>query len=128
MVWEAQGDIEKTFVNYFSGLFLANFAGNSYLCLTHLDERVTQSMNESLLWPFEVDEVSFALNQMGPLKAPSPDGLSVGFFQNHLDILGDEVCQLVLDILNSRIMYAHLNITNIALIPKVKNPTCITEF
>ena len=51
-----------------------------------------------------------------------------GFFQNHWDIIGDEVCQAVLDILNSRIMLAHLNMTNIALIPKVKNPTCVTEF
>jgi hypothetical protein len=128
MIWEAQGDIEKTFVNYFSGLFSTDCAGNLDLCLTHLDKRVTRSMNESLLRPFEVEEVSFALNQMGPLKAPGPDGLSAGFFQNHWDILGDEVCQLVLDILNSKIMHAHLNMTNIALIPKVKNPTCVTEF
>lgn len=40
--------------------------------------------------------------------------------------MGDEVCQAVIDTLNSGVMPFSSNMTNIALIPKVKNPSCVT--
>lgn len=42
--------------------------------------------------------------------------------------MGDEVCGVVLDILNFGVMPAALNLTFIALISKVKIPSCVTEF
>jgi hypothetical protein len=42
--------------------------------------------------------------------------------------MGDEVCGVILNILNSGVMPAALNQTFIALIPKVKIPLCVTEF
>jgi hypothetical protein len=42
--------------------------------------------------------------------------------------VGNEVCQFVFDSLNFRAMPPTLNMTHIALIPKVKSPTCVTEF
>lgn len=37
-------------------------------------------MNEELLKVFTRGEVDCALKQMGPFKAPGPDGLPAGFF------------------------------------------------
>ena len=65
---------------------------------------------------------------MGPLKAPRPDGYPAGFFQNHWETMGGEVALLVIDVLNSGMMPENLNLTHIALIPKVTTPTCVTEF
>ena len=42
--------------------------------------------------------------------------------------MGDEVCAVVLNILNSDQMPAELNMTHLALIPKVKTPKSVTEF
>lgn len=42
--------------------------------------------------------------------------------------MGDEVSSVVLDILNSCSMTKKLNATNIALIPKINSPSCVTEF
>ena len=42
--------------------------------------------------------------------------------------MGDEVCQAIVDALNLRVLPPSLNMTNIALIPKVKSPSCVTEF
>lgn len=56
--------IEKAFVEYFFGLFLVDFARNLEPCLTHLEERVSSAMNDELMKPFIVEEVSFALHQM----------------------------------------------------------------
>jgi hypothetical protein len=73
-------------------------------------------------------EVTFVLKQMGPLKALGPDGFPAGFFHNHWETIGGEVGRLVLDVLNSGLMPKNLNLTHIALIPKVKEPICVTEF
>jgi hypothetical protein len=93
-----------------------------------LPSRVTAGMNENLLKVFTRDEVSCALNQMAPLKAPGPDGFSADFFQEHWAIIGDEVCAAVLGFLNNGYMDADINSTFIALIPKKKQPTSVTEF
>jgi hypothetical protein len=41
--------------------------------------------------------------------------------------MGDEVCDVVLDILKTGVMPATLNLTYIALIPKVET-SCVIEF
>jgi hypothetical protein len=85
-------------------------------------------MNEELLKPFTKEEIFYALKQMGPLKAPGPDGFLAMFFQKNWGLLGDDICRAVLNTLNSGIMPVDLNITNITLIPKVNCPTCVTEY
>lgn len=42
-------------------------------------------------------EIKEAVFSMGPLKAPSPDGLHPLFFQSQWDIIGPSVCALVKD-------------------------------
>jgi hypothetical protein len=56
---------------------------------------------------------------MAPLKAPRPDRLNTLFVQKNWHILGDEVCGVIIDILNFRMMPHALNHTHIALIPKI---------
>lgn len=85
-------------------------------------------MNDKLLREFTKEEISAALHQMSPQKALSPDGFSAGFFQENLDIVGDEVCLTVLAILNSGTIASELNFTYIALIPKTKNALWVSEF
>jgi ribonuclease HI len=72
--------------------------------------------------------VIIALKQMAPLKAPGPDGLPADFFQNHWDLMGEEVCLAVLNSLNDGILPENINMTHIVLIPKKKNPTTVMDF
>jgi hypothetical protein len=125
---DSEGAVGESFVQYFSELFMAGPTGNVESCLEHLEEKVSTHMNEELLKPFIKEEVDSALFQRAPLKAPGPDGFPAGFFQHHWAILGEEVGTFIIDILNSGNMPHHLNMTHIALIPKVKSPTCVTQF
>ena len=126
--WDSPEEIKVAFVDYFANLFTTWGGGNMDQCLQNINVRVTDGMNNELLKEFSCEEVTFALKQMSPLKAPGSDGFPVRFFQNHWETIGGEVSMFVVDILNSGKMSENLNLTHIALIPKVKSPRCVTEF
>ena len=65
---------------------------------------------------------------MHPTKAPGPDGMSTMFYQKYWDIIGEDVNNIILNILNANASLADLNKTNIVLIPKTNRPTKMSEF
>ena len=77
---------------------------------------------------FTKEEVLTALKQLHPTKSPDPDGMSALFFQKYWSIVGNNVTNLVLNVLNSRMSMVEINKTNIALVPKSKNPLRMTDF
>ena len=85
-------------------------------------------MNESLSRCFTREEVTIALKQIHPTKAPGPDGMSAIFYQKYWSIVGCSITNMVLNVLNSDMSLACLNKTNIALIPKVNNPKKMFNF
>ena len=90
--------------------------------------KVTTEMNETLNAPYTQDEVKKALFQMFPLKAPGPDGFPAHFFQCHWDLCGEEVTSMVLKFMAGTESAACINDTILVLIPKVKNPTLLSQF
>ena len=85
-------------------------------------------MNKELVVEFKPDEIRATLKQMHPTKSLSSDGMSPIFYQKYWDIVGPDVINCVLDVLNASVLLSGLNETYICLIPKVKNPQKITEF
>jgi hypothetical protein len=64
---------------------------------------------------------------MHPLKSPGPDDFAACFYQKAWDTVRSEVCIAILDFLNGGIFHKKINKTFIALIPKIKNPTHVSE-
>ncbi|XP_042944668.1 uncharacterized protein LOC122278556 [Carya illinoinensis] len=75
-------------------------------------------MRSNLERNFTAKEVDVALKQMSPFKSPGPDGYSVGFYQEHWKIVGQDVSSAVMEFLNSGVMPWSLNHTHLVLIPK----------
>jgi hypothetical protein len=73
-------------------------------------------------------EVENALFQMHPLKSPRSNGFSTYFYQQSWSIMKNEVCNVVLDFLNHDVFDVDVNVTNIALIPKSNNPSCVIDY
>ncbi|KAA3464007.1 reverse transcriptase [Gossypium australe] len=74
------------------------------------------------------DEVYAALKGMGPLKAPGSDGFPALFFQKYWHIVGKEVLEYCLGILNDGKEIESANTTDIVLIPKVSQPITLVNF
>ena len=81
---------------------------------------ISHEMCTMLEEPFRSDEITEALSQMHPTKAPSPDGMCALFYHKFWDTVEDDVTEKILDILNNGGNIGSLNQTYIALIPKKK--------
>jgi hypothetical protein len=90
--------------------------------------RIDQATNEALCKPYTNEEIRGVLFQMGPTKAPGPDGFPAMFYQKHLTILGNEICNAVRDFLGGEEIPEGLSDTIIVLIPKVSRPEKLTIF
>lgn len=91
-------------------------------CLQNVEEKVTNGMNLELDKPFTRDEVLVALNQMAPLKSPSPYGFNVRFYQTYWQDIGDEVSNVALKFLHKGIFDDGFIYTYIVLIPNINRP------
>ena len=128
-VWKIEEDkMEEIAIGYFGDLFSTSNPIDFSNLLLAVQPKVTQEMNEWLVWPFVACEVTEALKQMYPLKAPGPDGMPPLFFQHFWSTCGAVVTKMVLDFLNFGISPPNFNETHIILVPKIKEPKKITDY
>lgn len=80
--------------------------------------RVPYQVHCSLSVAYRREEIERAIKSMGPTKAPGPQEMHALFYQHYWDIVGSDVCQLCLDVLNGSAGVADFNNTLIALISK----------
>lgn len=72
--------------------------------------------------------MKLAIKNMNPTKALGPDGMHAIFYQQYWDIVGNDVVDLCLKVLNDQKDPGDLNDTFISLILKSKNPTRMCDF
>ena len=120
-------DVAEVAVNYFETIFHSGTCERMEECLNTVPQRMTTAMRVELSRP-TVEEVKAALFQMGPIKAPGPDGMNALFYQKFWHIVGNDVSSAVLEFLNFGIMIPEINYTHLVLIPKIKSPEKMTNF
>ncbi|CAL9013386.1 unnamed protein product, partial [Prunus brigantina] len=128
-VWQNdERRIGDLFCDYFKTLFSSSGSQQMERILNEVRPVITNAMNDQLLQPFTREELEHTLFQMFPTKAPGHDGMPALFFQKYWHIVGDKVANKCLQILNGEGSVREFNHTLIALIPKVKMPTTVSEF
>jgi hypothetical protein len=88
--------VQEAFTGYFQSIFTSTEPTCIEDSIATVSCQVSSQMNEQLLKEFTAEEVSIALSQMAPLKAPGPDGFPVCFFQDNWEGVGKEVCAAAL--------------------------------
>ncbi|KAA3466274.1 reverse transcriptase [Gossypium australe] len=123
-----ESEIVKSASSFFRSLFTSRGVGDLYHLLQGIEKKIPSNINELLLSVFTEEEVFSALKDMGPTKAPGPDGFPAMFFQQYWHIVGKDVIDFCLGILNNGQSFGQLNSTDIVLIPKVQNPSNLSKF
>ncbi|KAL6878487.1 hypothetical protein ACP4OV_012657 [Aristida adscensionis] len=108
-------------------LFRSEARGDTAQLLNAVQPQVSAAMNELLLREFTREEIHDALENIGDLKVPGPDGMPSIFYKNFWEVVGEKVTKEVLDFLNGGEMARGWNDTVISVIPKVKVPERVTE-
>ncbi|XP_021766134.1 uncharacterized protein LOC110730620 [Chenopodium quinoa] len=123
-------EIEEIILKFYGTLFSAGTIDDNLMqeVLDSVPALISEGMNTSLCHRFPKDEVFAALSQMSPCKAPGPDGFHAIFYQKFWQVVGDDITNFVNNIVSGRISPKEINCTNVALTPKVKDPTSITQF
>lgn len=96
--------------------------------LSLIDPCVTTDINCALIKPVTHEETHLAVFQLGPLKAPDSDGFPGIFFQNHWDVVGNDIFEAVSSFFHTGIVAKEFNHTNVTLIPKVSFPSSMSQF
>ena len=115
-------------VEYYQTLFSTSSPSEFSDILERIQPSVIEAMNEKLLRVFSREEVEAAINHMKAISALGPNGMPLLFYQTFWNTVNDDVCSAVLDCLNNCRIPKEINLTHIALIPKVKSPKRISEF
>jgi hypothetical protein len=121
-------DLEQHTKEFYEDLFSSEEVIGIEEVLSHVPCKVTSEMNVALNAQYTAKEVKDALFQMIPTKAPGPDGFPAHFFQKHWHLCGEEITDIVIRVLNGNDSFEEINKTFIVLIPKVQNPTSLSQY
>ena len=129
VIHRGQKEVAQVAERYFQNIFTSTPVNESLLMdvFSGFQTRVTEEMNIDLTRPCTEEEVRNALFDMGPHRAPGPDGFSAVFYQRFWEDLKEEIMQEIHELFDGQFDRQH-NHTNLCLIPKIYPPTGMTEF
>lgn len=128
--WRVEG--EQALLNlateYFKDIFVTKSVRDCEMLMESIQPCISRKSDDELIALFTEEEILEALRSMAPLKALGKDRFPTLFFQKFWHIVGSDVSDFCLDILNHRIDMRRINIMKIVLIPKLKNSVNMGQF
>lgn len=124
----SEHELAKIAKNYFQNIFSSKGIGDFTHVLSGIEAKIDEETNRMLLTTFSQEEIVVALQEMRLTKAPEEDGFPATFFQKFWHIIGLEVSQFCLWILNNGEELEVINRTEIVLIPKTQNTSKMMHF
>lgn len=116
---EGQKEVEHMILDYYKAIYTSEPAQNVDECLSAVPRLVTRAINDELMKPVLEADIKSAVDSLGALKAPGPDGFNGIFYQNHWNIVKGEVSRAVQDFFHGGELPRDINETVVTLIPKV---------
>jgi hypothetical protein len=98
--WVEEEEERRFITNYFYNIFRSNGAADTQQLTQAVECKVTNEMNDALIQEYNADEVKNALESIGDMKAPGPDGMPSIFYKRFWEVVGEKVTEEVLQVLN----------------------------
>ena len=127
-IWKDSIHIHSTFLTYFQNIFNSTIQNINPDIFNVVRSRISNTNFEFLNKEFSALEVSEATKSLKGNFAPGPDGLSALFYHQYWDIIGLDILNYTLNILNNKGNMTEINHTYISLIPKTNNPKNPSDF
>lgn len=124
---EGKEAIFSTILEHFDDVYKSDGPQSGENICSFIPKLVTSQMNDKLLAPITLAEVRFAVFNMGPLKAPGPDGLNGLFFQKNWESVGEDVFKAIVEFFSKGKLPENINETSVTLIPKIPLPESINH-
>jgi hypothetical protein len=125
---EVQAELKGMVQEFYENLFSSEPCASVDAVLDAIPTKVTADMNDDLGKPYTDEEIGAALFQMGPTKAPGPDGFPALFYQTHWDFFKEEICSAVRVFISGGEVPEGFCDSVIVLIPKVAKPKDLKKF
>lgn len=123
----SEGSKGEVAVDYFRELFKSSDPENTDDLFDDFVPRVTEDMNHLLTAPVTDLEIKQAVSSIKGGSGAGPDGSNGKFYQQHWSIVGPTICSEIKEFFRSGIFPQEWNFTNICLIPKISNPTKMSD-
>jgi hypothetical protein len=94
-VTQDRKEMEALATNLFKNLYTVDAEVQSEEVIHLFQPMITKEMTKGRCKDFSTEEISDALFQIGPLKAPGLDGFPVWFFQRNWEALREDVTRVV---------------------------------
>jgi len=128
ITWKDSNHIHSIFNSYFQIIFYSSIHNTNSDVFNVVNNMINTTDYNFLNTDFSAKEVSGAVRNLKSNSAPGPYGISTFFYHRYWDIIGPDILNYVLNILNNNGSLNHINHTFINLIPKVSSPTTSYEF
>lgn len=126
--WQDSLHFQSIFTNHFQKIFDSSGHTYNHDIFNVVKDRLSIQDHNLLNTPFLAKEVYDAIKSLKAKSAPRPDGLSTLFYQKYWEIIGHDITEYTLNILNNNGNVNDINHTYISLIPKVNSPNHPSEF
>jgi hypothetical protein len=127
-IMENNEEMKEIVTDFFKNLYKKDAEVNPNPIFELVQPSVIEEMNNDLLREYSVDEIDDALFQIGPLKAPGPNGFPARFFQRNWGLIKDDLIWAVKHFFDTGIIPEGINDTVITLIPKTNEADVIKDF
>lgn len=121
-------EVGNSFTEYFEELFSSTNPSPDHNIESLFHPCVDPTDNEFLVAVPDEEDIWSTVKSIGNWIAPGPDGFQAFFYQKYWDVIKPDIVATIQEMFTSRYVPQAMNLTHIALIPKIKNPTTHTHY